>query len=157
MLNWVSLGCHFGVNLGANTDVGGYIMAGTIVDTGVGSVVEGNIYSGTTANTSGISLVKGDIEPGGKFKISAFAKVNGVITDFLANNSQLKKQDAQLGVVQETLRLLGVGNSTALGIEFDNVNEKLTSGIYDSLDYLTIRAGNTFTLYNENKGGGLSF
>jgi hypothetical protein len=84
---YAKLDVNLGVNLGANTDVGGYVMAGTIVDTGVGSVVEGNIYSGTTTNSGGTSLVKGDTEAGGKFKISAFAKVNGVITDFLANNN----------------------------------------------------------------------
>jgi NDP-sugar pyrophosphorylase family protein len=86
-LNDKSTYAKSGVNLGANTDVGGYVMAGTIVDTGVGSVVEGNIYSGTTTNSGGTSLVKGDTEAGGKFKISAFAKVNGVITDSLANNN----------------------------------------------------------------------
>jgi hypothetical protein len=147
---------------GAGSSVGGYIKAGTSVDTGVGSVVEGNIYSGTTTNTGGSSIVEGDIEAGGKFQLGAAAVTNGSVSDFLANDldyvpPSVIQQGDQLGVVQETLRLLGVGNSTALDITFGETNRTLTSGIYDSLNYLTIRAGRTLTLDGENKEGDFLF
>lgn len=53
--------------------------------------------------------------------------------------------------------MLGEGNSTALDITFGETNRTLTSGIYDSLDYLTIRAGKTLTLDGENKKGDFLF
>jgi len=147
---------------GAGSSVGGYIKAGTTVDTGVGSIVEGNIYSGTTTNTGGASTVNGDIEAGGKFQLGASATVNGSVSDFLADDPDylapsVIQQGDQLGAAQETLRLLGVGNSTALDITFGVTDRTLTSGIYDSLDYLTIRANRTLTLDGENKEGDFLF
>jgi hypothetical protein len=150
------------VTTGAGSIVGGYIQAGTTVNTGVGSVVEGNVFSGTTTGTGGTSTVNGNIEAGGLYSGGVGATVNGTITDMLASDPSyvppvVKNQNTQLGDAQETLRLLGVGNSTDLGITFGTVGETLTAGIYDSLDYLTIRAGMTLTLDGEGVDGDFLF
>ena len=150
------------VTTGAGSSVGGYIQAGTTVNTGVGALVEGDIFSGTTTGTGGASTVNGNIEAGGLYSGGVDATVNGTETDMLANDPSymppiVKNQNTQLGDAQETLRLLGVGNSTDLGIAFGTVGETLTAGIYDSLDYLTIRAGITLTLDGQGVDGDFLF
>ncbi|MFT4729545.1 MAG: hypothetical protein ACI9UN_004063 [Granulosicoccus sp.] len=146
------------VTTGAGSSVGGYIQAGTTVKTGVGSVVEGDVFSGTTTGTGGTSMVNGKIEAGGSYTGGINATVNGTITDMLSSNPLyvppvVENQDAQLAAAQQTLKLLGVGSSTALASTFGTVDETLTAGIYDSLDYLTIRAGKTLTLDGEGVDG----
>ena len=150
------------VTTGAGSIVGGYIQAGTTVNTGVGSEVKGSVFSGTTTGTGGMSTVNGDIEVGDVYSGGVGATVNGTITDMLSSDPTyvaptVKNQNTQLGDAQEALRLLGVGNSTDLGITFGTVGETLTAGVYDSLDYLTIRAGMTLTLDGENKDGDFLF
>jgi hypothetical protein len=150
------------VTTGAGSSVGGYIQAGTTVNTGVGAVVEGDIFSGTTTGTGGASTVNGNIEAGDLYSGGIGATVNGTITDMLSSNPlyvppTVQNQNTQLWDAQETLRLLGVGNSTDLGITFGTVGETLTAGIYDSLDYLTIRAGMTLTLDGEGVDGDFLF
>jgi len=150
------------VTTGAGSIIGGNVKAGTTVNTGVGSVVEGSVISGTTTGTGGTSTVNGDIEAGGIYSEGIGATTNGTVTDMLASDPTyvaptVENQSSQIGDVQETLRLLGVGNSTDLDITFGTVSETLTTGIYDSLDYLTIRAGMTLTLDGEGVDGDFIF
>jgi len=150
------------VTIGAGSKVGGYLLAGTTVSTGVGAEVGSDIFSGTTTGTGGGSTVKGDIEAGAAYTSGVGAAVNGNIVQMLTNDPsyeapKVKNQHAQLGAAQETLRLLGVGYSTALGIVFGTTTETLTAGIYDSVDHLTIRAGKKLILDGENKVGDFLF
>jgi hypothetical protein len=150
------------VTTGAGSSVGGYIQAGTTVTTGVLSMVEGDVFSGTTTGTGANSTVNGSIEAGTSYTAGIGATVNGTITQDLTLvpgylPPVVENQNTQLGLAQETLRLLGVGNSTALAITFGTVGETLTAGIYDSVDHLTIRAGMTLTLDGEGVDGDFLF
>lgn len=151
------------VTTGAGSSVGRYIQAGTAVSTGVGAVVTGNIFSGTTTGVGATSTINGNIEAGGAVTIGIDGAVNGLITENLANGSGYSpptviNQKNQLDRVQETLRQLGVTRGhTQLPITFGLVDETLTSGIYDSLNYLTIRADKTLTLDGQNKSGDFLF
>ena len=150
------------VTTGAGSSVGGYIQAGTTVNTGVGAVVDGDIVSGTTTGTGAGSTVNGNIEAGDLYSGGAGATVNGTITEMLSSSSSyvpptVENQNTQLSDAQESLRLLGVGNSTDLAITFGTAGATLTAGIYDSLDYLTIRAGITLTLDGGNVDGDFLF
>jgi hypothetical protein len=148
---------------GADSKVGGYIQAGTTVNTGVGSTVFGNIYSGTTTGTGATSTVKGSIEAGGLYSAGIGATVVGPISDNLASDPSyeaptVKIQKTQLDAVQQTLNDLGTTlGSTSRDITFGVADETLTSGIYDSGNYLSIRAGITLTLDGENKDGDFLF
>jgi hypothetical protein len=140
------------VTSGAGSSIGGYIQAGTTAITGVGASVGGSIFSGTTAGTGANSIVGGDIEAGGLYTAGSGALVSGNVNDQLELvpgyvAPAVINQKGQLDIVQATLDQLGVTEgSTNLDITFGLVNETLLAGVYDSLNYLTIRAGKTLTL-----------
>jgi hypothetical protein len=151
------------VTTGAGSSVGGYIQAGTAVNTGVSSLVMGDVFSGTSTSTGGTSTVNGNIEAGGLYSEGIDAEVIGTVTDNLATNDPLymppvvENQNTQIGTAQETLRLLGLVNSTFLDNTFGTVDATLTAGIYDSADYLTIRADTTLTLDGQGIDGDFLF
>ncbi len=140
------------VTSGAGSNVGGYIQAGTTASTGVTGSVGGSVFSGTTAGTGANSTVGGDIEAGTTYTAGAGAIVNGGINDQLSLvpgyvAPTVINQKVQLDAVQATLNQLGLTEgSTNLDITFGVEDEILTAGVYDSLNYLTIRAGKTLTL-----------
>ncbi|MFT5504406.1 MAG: LruC domain-containing protein [Gammaproteobacteria bacterium] len=151
------------VTSGAGSSVGGYIQAGTTASTGVGGSVGGSVFSGTTAGTGANSTVGGDIEAGTTYTAGAGAIVSGVIYDQLSLvpgyvAPTVINQKDQLDAVQATLNQLGVTEgSTNLDITFGVVDETLTAGVYDSLNYLTIRADKTLTLDGQGVDGDFLF
>jgi LruC domain-containing protein len=160
------------VTTGADASVGSYVHAGTTVTTGAGTSVVGSIFSGTTTTTGGLGVsgpvtVGGDIEAGGLYTSGAGALVSGAINDQLAlipgyvppaPPPAVINQKVQFDAVQATLIQLGVTEgSTNLDITFGISSETLTSGVYDSLNYLSIRAGQTLTLDGEGVEGDFLF
>jgi LruC domain-containing protein len=151
------------VTSGAGSSVGGYIQAGTTASTGVGGSVGGSVFSGTTAGTGANSTVGGDIEAGTTYTAGAGAIVSGVIYDQLSLvpgyvAPTVINQKDQLDAVQATLNQLGVTEgATNLDITFGVVDETLTAGVYDSVNYLTIRAGKTLTLDGQGVDGDFLF
>jgi LruC domain-containing protein len=151
------------VTSGAGASVGGYIQAGTTASSGVGGTVGGSIFSGTTSGTGANSTVGGDIEAGTLYTAGAGAIVSGVISDQLALvpgyvAPTVINQKDQLDAVQATLDQLGVTEgSTNLDITFGVVDETLTAGVYDSLNYLSIRADKTLTLDGQGVDGDFLF
>ncbi|MFT5810872.1 MAG: LruC domain-containing protein [Gammaproteobacteria bacterium] len=160
------------VTTGADASVGSYVHAGTTATTGAGASVVGSIFSGTTATTGGLGVsgpatVGGGIEAGGLYTSGAGALVSGAINDQLAfilgyvppaPPPAVINQKAQFDAVQATLNQLGVTEgSTNLDITFGISNETLTSGVYDSLNYLSMRADQTLTLDGEGVEGDFLF
>ncbi len=151
------------VTSGAGSNVGGYIQAGTTASTGVTGSVGGSVFSGTTAGTGANSTVGGDIEAGTTYTAGAGAIVNGGINDQLSLvpgyvAPTVINQKVQLDAVQATLNQLGLTEgSTNLDITFGVEDEILTAGVYDSLNYLTIRAGKTLTLDGQGVDGDFLF
>ncbi len=160
---------------GADSRVGGNVSAGTSVTTGAksntgedtppgdGTFVVGNVFSGTSTTVGGDSTINGNIEAGETVTMGIAGKVSGIVTENLATDAGYSpptviSQKAQLDRVQEELFRLGDNQGfKKLDITFGLKDETLTSGIYDSHNYLTIRAFKTLTLDGENKTGDFLF
>jgi hypothetical protein len=142
------------ITTGADSKVKGYLQAGTTITTGANSIVEGYAIGGTTITAGYMSSIGGEAKAGETFIPGILSNAAGGTTegqalisgsDFMA--PVVKNKKAQLELVQRKLLALGeTKGSTSLPLTFGTVSERLFPGIYDSGNYLTIRAGMTLTL-----------
>jgi hypothetical protein len=149
------------ITTGADSTVEGYLQAGTTITTGVNSIVEGHAICGTTITAGYDSQINGMAEAGETFIPSigsntpiGYSEGLALIPGYTAPVVENKK--AQLEQVQKNLLALGKTGYTSLPITFGTDSMTLRPGIYDSGDYLTIRAGMTLTLDGSNPNGGES-
>jgi hypothetical protein len=135
------------VNLGAGTTVGDNVQGFKPITTGAGSVISGNVSGGTTVTTGALVSVAINDQ---------LAFILGYVPP--APPPAVINQKAQFDAVQATLNQLGVTEgSTNLDIAFGISNETLTSGVYNSLNCLSMKADQTLTFDGEGVEGDFLF
>jgi hypothetical protein len=155
------------ITTGAGSIVKGYLQAGTTITTGADSAVDGYAIGGTTITAGDNSWIVGLAEAGETFipgvgsnPVSGYIEGRALIpgSGFMAPVIENKKY--QLELLQQELLALGDPDgstpSTPLPITFGTVSMTLSPGIYDSGDYLTIRAGMILTLVGKGPDDGPS-
>ncbi|MFT5635757.1 MAG: putative acyltransferase (DUF342 family) [Cognaticolwellia sp.] len=144
------------MTLGASVNVAGDLVASTTVTIGASTEIGGDVLAGTTVTVGASSIFHGNVDAGTTTTIGADVQIDG---DLTANSSLVpppspvvKNQEDLITSVQTTIKDLGTGTelvSTTFGVN----DETLESGIYSTINYLTIAIGKTLTLDGKGVDG----